>query len=133
MQITPREQLVQFSHVLQTVLFERLGQELGPLSEKAQLLVAVLSMVPLTRWVGPSRGWVGRPSRDRQALAAAFAAKAIYGLETTRQLVARLRTDRQLLCLCGWNTPRHIPHESTFSRAFAEFAASDYHSICTRR
>ncbi len=34
MQSTPRERLLQFSHVLQTVLFERLELELGPLSEK---------------------------------------------------------------------------------------------------
>lgn len=125
MQSTPRERLLQFSHVLQTVLFERLEVELGPLSEKARLLVAVVSMLPLSRYVAPARGWVGRRSKDRQALATAFLAKAIYGLETTRQILERLRTERQLRCLCGWNTVRQIPHESTFSRAFAEFAATE--------
>jgi Transposase DDE domain/Transposase domain (DUF772) len=125
MQSTPRERLLQFSHVLQTVLFERLELELGPLSEKARLLVAVVSMLPLSRYVAPARGWVGRPSKDRQALATAFLAKAIYGVETTRQMLERLRTERQLRCLCGWNTVRQIPHESTFSRAFAEFAATE--------
>ncbi len=54
---------------------------------------------------------------------AAFLAKAIYGLETTRQLIDRLSNDRQLRCLCGWNHRCHLPHESTFSRAF-EFARS---------
>jgi hypothetical protein len=44
--------------VLQTALFGPLELELGPLSEKARLLVAVL--------------------------ATAFLAKAVYGLETTR-------------------------------------------------
>jgi hypothetical protein len=34
----------------------------------------------------------------------------------------RLRNDRQLLRLCGWNNPSQLPHESTFSRAFEEFA-----------
>jgi Transposase DDE domain/Transposase domain (DUF772) len=122
MQSTPRERLLQFSHVLQTVLFDRLEPELGPLSAKARLLVAVLSMIQLSRLVGSARGWGGRPSKDRQALATAFLAKAIYGVETTRQMLALLRTDPQLRCLCGWNTVRQIPHESTFSRAFAEFA-----------
>jgi hypothetical protein len=75
--------------------------------------------------VGCLRGWRGRPSKDRDTLAAAFIAKAIYGLDTTRQLLQRLRTDAQLRCLCGWKTPRHIPHESTFSRAFQEFAHSE--------
>ena len=125
MQSTPRERLLQFSYVLQTVLFERLEFELGPLAEKARLLVAVLSLLPLSRWIGPQRGWQGRPSKDRQALASAFLAKSVYGLETTRQLLDRLRSDAQLRCLCGWNTVRQIPHESTFSRAFAEFAESE--------
>ena len=125
MQSSPRERLLQFSHVLQTVLFERVEVELGLLSEKARLLVAVVSMLPLSRYVAPARGWVGRPSKDRQALATAFLAKAIYGLETTRQMLERLRSERQLRCLCGWNTVRQIPHESTFSRAFAEFAATE--------
>lgn len=125
MQSTPRERLMQFGHVLQAVLFERLEWELGPLGEKVELVVAVLSMLPLSRYLGPARGWVGRPAKDRQALAAAFLVKAIYGLETTRQLRERLRADRQLRCLCGWNQARQLPHESTFSRAFAEFAASE--------
>jgi len=82
-------------------------------------------MLSLTRWIAPQRGWRGRPSKDRQALAAAFLAKAIYGLETTRQTIERLRNDRQLRCLCGWNSGQKIPHESTFSRAFAEFAETE--------
>jgi hypothetical protein len=125
MQSTPRERLLQFANVLQTVLFERLAVEVGPLSEKAQRLIAVLSMLPLSRYVAASRGWVGRPAKDRQALVTAFLAKAVYGLETTRQVLERLRCDRQLRCLCGWNTVRQIPHESTFSRAFAEFAQTE--------
>ncbi len=125
MQSTPREQLLRFSYVLQTDLFHRLEQELGPLTEKARLLVAVLGMLPLARWIAPQRGWQGRPSKDRQALATAFLAKSVYGLETTRQLLGRLQSDAQLRCLCGWNSVRQIPHESTFSRAFAEFAESE--------
>jgi hypothetical protein len=125
MQSTPSERLQQFSHLLQSALFDRLEQELGRLSEKAQLLVSVLGMITLSRHVAPRRGWRGRPSKDRQALASAFLAKSIYGLETTRQVRARLQADRQLRCLCGWNEARQIPHESTFSRAFAEFAQSE--------
>ncbi len=126
MQSTPRERLLQFSHLLQTVLFERLGQEIGPLGERAQRLVSVLGMIALNRYLGPGRGWRGRPSKDRAALATAFLAKAVYGLETTRQLLERLRSDAQLRCLCGWSSRiGQIPHESTFSRAFQEFAESE--------
>jgi transposase-like protein DUF772 len=125
MQSTLRERLEQFSHMNQGVLFERLERQLGALSEKGRLLVSVLGMICLSRYLAPSRGWRGRPSKDRQALAAAFLAKAILGLETTRQLLERLQTDPQLRCLCGWHTARQLPHEATFSRAFAEFAKSE--------
>lgn len=125
MHSTPRERLLQFGHVLQAHLFERIALELGPLDERARLLIAVLAMANVQAHLGCLRGWRGRPAKDRDALAAAFLAKAIYGLETTRQLLQRLRTDAQLRCLCGWNTVRQIPHEATFSRAFAEFAHTE--------
>jgi Transposase domain (DUF772) len=49
----------------------------------------------------------------------------VYGLETTRKLLERLRTDRQLRCLCGWTSAHQLPHESSFSRAFQEFAETE--------
>jgi hypothetical protein len=36
-----------------------------------------------------------------------------------------LSADASLRRLCGWESQREIPHESQFSRAFAEFAASE--------
>ena len=36
----------------------------------------------------------------------------------------RLHTDKNLRRICGWENKNHIPSESTFSRAFAEFAES---------
>jgi hypothetical protein len=68
-------------------------------------------------------GWNGRPWRDRYAIACAFVAKAVYNFSTTRQLIDRLANDAQLRGICGWKRSRDVPHESTFSRAFAEFAA----------
>ncbi len=65
MQSTPRERLLQFSHVLQRVLFERLEQEMGPLNEKVQMLVAIMSVIQLSRHVETGKDWVGRPSKDR--------------------------------------------------------------------
>ncbi len=124
MQSTVGETLLQFGHILQGHLFGRLEQEIGPLGERARLLVAVLALVSVRRHCGNQRGYAGRPAKDRDALANAFVAKAVYGLETTRQLIGRLETDCQLRCLCGWNTLAQIPHEATFSRAFAEFAHS---------
>lgn len=125
MQINPRERLLHYAHLLQDTLFGVLEAETGPVSEKARLLIAVLEMVPLSRQLPCARGWLGRPAKDRQALASAFVAKSVYGLETTRQLLQRLHTDRQLRCVCGWTSTRRIPHESTFSRAFQEFAETE--------
>jgi hypothetical protein len=125
MQITPGERLLHYGYLLQDSLFAVLEAETGPLSERARLLVAVLEMVPLSRQLRCARGWLGRPAKDRQALASAFVAKSVYGLETTRQVLERLRTDRQLRCVCGWTSARQIPHESTFSRAFQEFAETE--------
>lgn len=125
MQITPRQQLMQFAGLLQRMLFVTLEPAIGVLSEPAKLLVSVLVLVPPQAHLPSSRGWRGRPSKHRQALATAFLAKVIYGLETTRQLIDRLRCDAQLLKLCGWHSVQQLPSESTFSRAFEEFARSE--------
>src|ERR1035438_8936928 len=69
-------------------------------------------------------GGVGRPAKNRRAIARAFVAKAVFNLNATRQLLDRLSVDICLRRLCGWESQREIPHESQFSRAFAEFAAS---------
>ena len=122
MKLTLRQQITQFSHVLQTGLFPVLQDELGELTAPAKRLVATLEMIPLARFIPSSRGWIGRPSKDRLAIASAFVAKAIYGFALTRQLLDALASDTQLRRICGWNEPWQVPHESTFSRAFDEFA-----------
>jgi hypothetical protein len=68
MQVTPRERLMQFAHVLQSKLFGAVEEETGPLSQKGRLLLAVLSLVPLGRYLPPSRGWRGRPARVSNGL-----------------------------------------------------------------
>jgi Transposase DDE domain/Transposase domain (DUF772) len=123
MQLTSRQYLVQFGHLLQSSLFPRIQEEIGELGARARLLVQVLAMAPLAPWLPRSTG-PGRPCQDRQNLAAAFLAKAVYNCVTTRQLIDLLGTSPQVRRLCGWNAVSHLPHESTFSRAFAEFAQS---------
>ncbi len=122
MKLTLRDQLAQFSSVLQSQLFPILNDELGELSSPAKRLVATLEMIPLARFIPSSRGWIGRPSKDRLAIASAFVAKSVYGFSLTRQLLQALTSDTQLRRICGWKEPWQVPHESTFSRAFAEFA-----------
>jgi len=117
-----RQQITQFAHVLQSRLFPALEEELGELSQSAKRLVSALEMIPLARFVPSSRGWVGRPAKDRLAIASAFVAKAVYGFTGNRQLIEALQRDDQLRRICGWQSARQVPHESCFSRAFAEFA-----------
>jgi len=122
MKLTLRQQVAQFAHVLQDQLFPRLEEELGELSGSAKRLVATLEMIPLARFVPSARGWIGRPSKDRLAIATALVAKVVYGFTTTRQLLENLRRDDHLRRICGWRLPQQVPHEATFSRAFDEFA-----------
>lgn len=125
MQITLSSKLSQFAHLLQEELFPRLAAALdAPITDRQALFIAACSMVPLGRFI-PCGRWKGRPSKDRRAIARAFLAKSVYGLQTTRQLLHLLTTDSTVRRLCGWTDPGHLPHESTFSRAFAEFALSD--------
>jgi hypothetical protein len=125
MKLTVRQQITQFAHVLQSQLFPALEESVGELDETARRLVAVLELVPLARFVPASGGWTGRPRKDRLAIASAFVAKAVYGFSLTRQLLERLHQDPQLRRICGWQHAHQVPHESTFSRAFAEFAAME--------
>jgi hypothetical protein len=53
-------------------------------------------------------------------------AKAVYGITKTNALIDRLESDVVLRRLCGWNTVKQIPAECSFSRAFAEFSASEF-------
>lgn len=125
MQLTLRQKISQFSHLFQEQLFPMLQKEVGEMGESAKRLSAVLSMIPLVRFVPMTRGWNGRPAKDRLAIASSFVAKAVLNLGTTRQLIDRLKNDEQLRRLCGWSQAKAVPHEATFSRAFAEFAAME--------
>lgn len=91
------------------------------MSEQLQLLVSVMSLIPLMRFL-PARRRLGRPPRDRVALATAFIAKAILNLPTTRDLINRLAVDQALRRICGWPAAANLPHEAKFSRAFTDFA-----------
>jgi len=124
MQLTPRDAVLQFGQVLQQQLFPHLEAAVGRLTPQLELLAAVVSLVPLGRSLSARRARTGRPAKDRAALATAFMAKAIFNLPTTRDLLDRLRVDQALRQFCGWRSLHSLPHESKFSRAFAEFAST---------
>ena len=123
MQLTSRHLIVQYAHILQQDLFPKLEEAAGPLSPQLRLLASVMPLLPLAKLLNGRRARTGRPAKDRLALATAFLAKAILNLATTRDLIDRLRVDSALRRFCGWYSVEALPHESKFSRAFAEFAA----------
>ncbi len=70
------DQLNQFLRVCQGELFPALEQELGPLTAKHRQLVKVLNLIQLEKCIGGWSGGVGRPAKDRQAIARALVARA---------------------------------------------------------
>jgi hypothetical protein len=65
---------------------------------------------------------MGCPPHERAWLANAFLAKPVLGIEKTSALHERLTMDRSLRRICGFPMFKKLPSESTFSRAFEEFA-----------
>jgi len=116
--------LAQIWSGIQHDLFPRLTEVLDPLTEKQKELVAILELCRIEDYV-PEPWWsLGRTQCDRKALARACVAKMVYNLPDTRQLIEQVKSAPNLRRICGWPRRRDVPSESTFSRAFAEFAAS---------
>ena len=109
---------------LQHSLFPFLEEELeAPISEKLLKLVTILDMIELEQFVFDYRGYPGRPPKNRTAVARSFVAKAVYNIPDTKSLIDRLKSDKNLRKVCGFETVYSIPAESSFSRAFQEFAS----------
>jgi hypothetical protein len=48
----------------------------------------------------------------------------VFTMPTTRVLIDRLKSDKQLRRICGWKEENDILKEWTFFRAFAQFSES---------
>lgn len=110
---------------IQGSLFPELEEELGPLTKKQMQLISILEIVRIEQFLIRVTHCIGRPPKDRAALARAFVAKSVFNMPTTRSLIERIESDISLRRICGWERRREIPDESTFSRAFSEFSASE--------
>jgi Transposase DDE domain len=118
-----------------------------PLTEKQKRLIATLEVIKIEDHVkSPEYQWMGRKLKDRYAIARAFVTKAVYDFNTTSGLIEALKTMPNLRRICGFDgsviveeregmtiggvilrlkrKKTTLPSESTFSRAFAEFAES---------
>lgn len=117
-----RELILQRWNVIQHELLPELRNEVGPLTPKLEKVIHILEWVRIEEFTGPGGCGVGRPQLERAWLANAFVAKAVLGLVTTVALIERLTIDRAPRRLCGFPMCKKLPSESTFSRAFDEFA-----------
>lgn len=114
---------------LQTSLFPFLEKTLGTLTDREERFVRICELTSLEK-IMPYNGFLtGRPLALRTNIARAFIAKAVYNFATTKILREYLLRDAILRQLCGWSEKREVPSESTFSRAFAEFALTQLPSL----
>jgi len=106
-----------FPHLEENVIEE-------PLTAKLKTLVAILEVIRIEDFIFIVFYCHGQSPKYRKAIARAFIAKAVYNFPTTRVLIDMLKTNPSLRRICGWERANDVPHESTFSRAFAEFAGN---------
>jgi hypothetical protein len=103
-------------------LFSALQEQLGVLSSKEEKLMRILELAQIELYVSEVK--ITNPPKHRKEIARAFIAKSVYNLQTTRDLIDRLKVDRVLRTICGWRYVHSIPSESTFSRVYGELAHS---------
>lgn len=101
-------------------LFPELKEQLGALSTKEEKLIKILDFAQIENNITIAK--ITNTPKDREEIARAFIAKSVYNLQTTRDLIDRLRSDRILRILCGWRYVKDIPSESKFSRVFQELS-----------
>lgn len=116
--------LSSFFNAIQTRLFPLLEEAIGTLSDREHRFVRICELINIEKQLPHSGALTGRPPTQRASIARAFIAKSIYNFPTTSILREHLLRDATLRHLCGWTTKWEVPSESTFSRAFAEFALS---------
>ena len=104
-------------------LLPHLEEELGPMTERDRELVRVVELMEVDKRLNAFR-WkgLGRRPHDRHKILMAFIAGAVHNFPTTRAPLDNLASRPRLRRLCGWEHAGQAPSESTFSRAFAEFA-----------
>lgn len=111
---------------VQNVLFPFLEEKYDePLTDKLREVVTVLEFISVEKYVVTPRYQHGRYPKNRVQIIKSFVAKAIYNMDTTRQLIDMLKTNPSLRRICGWERVADVPHESSFSRVFAELAESE--------
>jgi len=111
-------------NAIQTHLFPIIEETIGSLTDREKRFVRMCELLSLEKHLSDHAAHTGRPPAERLPMARAFIAKSLYNFPTTKILREHLLRDATLRRLCGWTRKGAVPSESTFSRAFADFAAS---------
>jgi len=122
-----KERISWLMGTVQQSLFPHLDECLPePLTEREKHLVKILELIQIEKFVpnSASRQWLGRPIKEREVIARAFVAKAVFKYQHTSSLRHELRSTPNLRIICGLARRRDVPSESTFSRAFTEYAVA---------
>ena len=116
---------------IEKYLFPGLEELLGgELTNKEKEFVRICTITELDQfshefeWCG-----FGRPPKDHFNIVKAYIAKSVYNFDTTRSFIDFLKSSTKIRRLCGWEFAKQLPHESTFSRVFAEITTSQ---LCQR-
>lgn len=120
-----KEKILWLMGTVQRSLFPHLDECLThPLTDREQHLVKLLELLRIEKYVPISVGTyqLGRPPKEREAIARAFVVKAVLQYEKTSSLRKELLSTPNLRMICGFTTRHDVPSEATFSRAFAEYA-----------
>ncbi|RLF60800.1 MAG: IS5/IS1182 family transposase [Thermoplasmata archaeon] len=105
---------------IENSLFPELQEQLGILSSKEEKLIKILDFAEIEKNITVVK--ITNTPKDREEMARSFIAKSVYNLQTTRDLIDRLKIDRTLRVLCGWRYAKDIPSEAKFSRVFDELS-----------
>lgn len=105
---------------LENCLFPELKEQLGALSTKEKKLVKILDFAEIEKNITVAK--ITNTPKDRIEIARSMIAKSVYNIQTTRDLIDRLKSDRTLRVICGWRYVRDIPSEPKFSRVFKELS-----------
>ena len=120
-----KERISWLMDTVQQSLFPHLDECLPePLTERDKHLVKILELIQIEKYVPVTaiRQWLGRPIKEREAIARAFIAKSVLKYQHTSSLRNELQSTPNLRFICGFAKRKDVPSESTFSRAFSEFS-----------
>lgn len=87
-----KRKLSQIWFEVQQILFPFMEEETEePLTKKLKQLITTLELVRIENMVKTPNYWQGQSPKNRKQIARAFIAKAVYNMDTTRELIDRLK------------------------------------------